>query len=158
MMSYLIKNFGAYSTEGHGDIYFDQLLINPILLRESNFGRNIPKGIPHLPFSTSLSAFAFLINDSTEKFGWEDTGWPSEIMNFVDQSSYGPIILDLAALDSGELENISEKLGKSEFGAELNSQYGIVYYENLDQHNNEDLKNKLTITSRRLFGADVTLE
>ena len=149
MMSYLIEAFGAYSSF-QGDVALDQLQITPILVRESKFGHRLPPSVPRYPFSTTMSCLAFLINDSAENFGWEDTGKPNDMMEFVDQRRYGPVIFDLNAISPAELSDYSEKFG--------NSDYGMVYYTNMDSHYPLQLRDILSVTSREIFNADVTLE
>jgi len=161
MMSYVIEFFGAAGTDGHGDHTPEQLKVNPILLRESNFGAWITQDVPRFPFTTSMVAFAFLINSCSETFGFEDTGRPNEQMRFVDQRRYGPVIFDLATITAERLEEFSDRLGRDggAAGRAYRSEFGIVYYTNLDAHaTGPPLSERLSVTSRHLFGAEVRFE
>jgi hypothetical protein len=153
MISYLLDGFGAYSSP-NGDLTADQLLINPILVREKNFGQRLTPGVPRYPFSTIMSCVGFVINDSTEEFGWEGTGKANEIMYFVDDRCYAPVIFDLSDITPEKLKEYSERLGKSAAGKTHDSGYGMVYYTNLGTSGQ---KERLSVTSLEIFGAEVTL-
>ena len=173
LFSYVIVLFGTEATfqgEFSGDEYE-----HPVLVRESNYGRYLSKEVPRFAFSNTLQALTYIVNDSRDTFGsGGGTSSRDEIPlnpflgDWVKIDKYGPIIIDFAKIADKKLQEYSKRLGEyvMDRGSEGDeeprppmtysyaSPYGLVYYENLGKHTDEQMK-RLSITSRELFDADV---
>jgi hypothetical protein len=155
MLSYLIETLGA-SNSFQGDISTDAKEKTPILVREVNFGKNLPIAVPRYAFAATSSCLSFIIND-TEKFGFDDSG--NSAMDWVGGRIYAPVVIDLGNVTPDLLQEYSKRLGRKSYGTEdeelYSSEYGLVYYTNMQlplAGNVDDL----TITAEEVFGEAVS--
>ena len=161
VFSHVLELFGAAASE-QGDLDHTQKIRTPILVRETLFGRNIPTMVPRYEFASSISCITYLINNSSTEFGYGNSGIANPDMSFVPDRSYGPVILDLAALQDAALQEFAVKLGRArdssgEHTVVGESEYGLLYFTNLRAHSAAQLE-KLSIVSREVYGADVRYE
>jgi len=162
MMAFVLEMFGAQGTHA-GDLPFDQKVRTPILVRESGYGRWIPDAVPRYEFASSMAVISYLVHPETDEFGWEGSGHPNPEMEGNIMRNYGPVIIDLANITPAKLEEYSKKLGwgkdangNPDPNKKGNPDYLLVYYQNLGP-GSTDL-DKLCVTSREVFGAEVRYE
>ena len=166
MLYYLVTLFGAYSTEDHGDLDPDAVWNSPILVREVNFGARLPEWAPALPFASTGSSFAYIVNNRTDVWGAlkPDPTDPNAVIESGDgagpfgKRKYAPVMFDLSSTDTARLEEYSKRFGRYDYGGNdeelCNTEYGLAYYINLGLPSSGQTNN-LSITSREIYGERV---
>ena len=163
LLTYITIYLGTSATfqgELRGDVYE-----HPILVRESRFGQWLTKEVPRYAFSSTMLAMTYVASDTRDQLGFTGDGHLNRLMeDWVEIANYSPIILDFAAIDDPKFDEKLEKysielgeldmLGDGSLIYPFCSPYGLVYYDNLGPHTDEQLR-RLSITSFRLFDADV---
>jgi hypothetical protein len=150
-LSYFIVAMGA-TTSFQGDIP-DVKLDTPILVKEVNYGKKLPPGIPRFPFASTIQCVTYSINPDNTVFGDGDTGHSSQFFapSFVGDREYAPALIDLsdAAQLAATLSTYSTTLGN---GGQC--EYGLIYYTNL-QRESAVQTGHLSTTSFEVFGENV---
>lgn len=90
------------------------------------------------------------VNPSAETFGWEGTGIP--VAYYINHSTYGPGIIDLAAATGDQLDYFTHRFvwGNNDNGDDSwnGALYELFYYKNIGDNDAE----KLSGTSKFLYG------
>jgi hypothetical protein len=162
LLSYITIYLGTDATfqgELRGDIYK-----YPILVRESKYAEWLNKEVPRFAFCDLMLAMTYYVGNTRDKFGYDDTKTVNPLMkDWLEDTRYSPIIIDLSkypTVNDPQLQEYSEALGRWDRAGDGSlvyqhaCPYGLVYYDNLGGHSADQLE-KLTVTSRELFDADV---
>jgi len=172
----IVLGFGAESSF-QGDLDPNATRHHPILLREVNFVRYLPKAIPRFPFGATSACISYVVNDeptwgAVKQFPVKDAeGNPTyellesgtSILPFINENEYAPIILDLENLSDSDLAAYSQKfLHSYENGQQSQEElpatrYGLVYYTNLSP-DSAKMAEKLSVTSRKVFREEVVFK